>query len=478
MKNSFLFLFAYFLFFPSSFSQTENQFTQINNFINREQKNWNIPNVALAIVSKNDVLYQKEYGKNDKDNSQKTVSSNYLIGSVGKTFTALAIMQLVENGKIELDKPVKKYLNWFDFDSENREVLSKITVRNLLHQTSGFPKIAGFFVPISDTKTEIEKEYQNHLSSINIDKNAIGKEHIYCNLNYQFLGEIIQSVSKKSYSDYLKEHIFKPLEMQNTFATYQETQNANSSLQKGYQYFFGFPVAISYTYKDLTLLAGDISSNNEDMAKFLQFFLNEGTAKGKQIISKKSLKIMQTPFSNRYGMGFSIGDWNGLHSIRHTGLTRNYAAMINIFPNQNQAIVILTNTNSMFAVRNLVDGTSRILNNQEKIEYTPTEIYFHYLVGLILLFSVFNFGRRIYAWKKIGFTIHFSKHPKLIAILSLGLAFSLIWVFLIPVFANIPLSALLKLQPDMGYTILLSAVLGSFSAIVNYFIKSSYRAGR
>ena len=118
MKTSFLVLLIYFIFSTSSFSQTENHFTQIDNFINQQQNDWNIPNVALAIVSKDKVLYQKEYAKEDKNDSQKTVSSNYLIGSVGKTFTALAIMQLVENGKIVLDNPVKNYLTWFDFDSK------------------------------------------------------------------------------------------------------------------------------------------------------------------------------------------------------------------------------------------------------------------------------------------------------------------------------------------------------------------------
>ncbi len=470
MKTSFLVLLIYFIFSTSSFSQTENHFTQIDNFINRQQNDWNIPNVALAIVSKDKVLYQKEYAKEDKNDSQKTVSSNYLIGSVGKTFTALAIMQLVENGKIVLDNPVKNYLTWFDFDSKNKAILSKITVRNLLNQTSGFAKIDGFFVPISDTKTEIEKEYQNHLSSLNINENAIGKEHIYCSFNYQILGEIIKSVTQKSYSEYLKENIFEPLKMKNTFATYEETQEY--TLQKGYQYIFGFPVAFSYKYKNIGILAGDIASNTEDMGKFLQLFLNEGIVNEKQIISKKSLETMQTPFSNRYGMGFSIGDCNGLHSIRHTGLTRNYAAMINIFPNENQAIVILTNTNSMYAARNLVDGTSRILNNQKKVDYLPYEIYFHYLVGLILFSSVFNLGRRIYSWKKIGFSIYFSKSPQLIAALSLSLFFSQIWFFVIPHFANIPFSAMLKLQPDMGYTILLTAILGILNSIIKYFIKS------
>lgn len=471
MKTSLLFLFSYLFLLNSSFSQTKNELVQIDNFINEQQQNWNIPNVALAIVSKDSILYQKEYAR---DASHKTISDNYLIGSVGKTFTALAIMQLVENNKMELDKPVKTYLEWFDFDSKNRKILSKITVRHLLNQTSGFPKIAGFFVPTADHTDEIIKEYQNHLASISIGENAIGKEHMYCNFNYQLLGEIIQTVSQKSYSNYLKEAIFEPLEMKNTFATYSETQNIVT--QKGYQYIFGVPFSVSCSYKDIAVLAGDISSNNEDMAKFLQLFLNEGKAGGKQIISKKSLELMQTPFSNRYGMGFSIGDWNGLHSIRHTGLTRNYAAMINIFPAQNQAIVILTNTNSMYAARNLVDGTSRILNHQEKIEYPPNEIYFHYLVGFFLLFSIFNFVRRFFSWKKIGFSFSFSKKIKWIVSLVLGLVFSLIWIFVIPIFANLPILAMLKLMPDMGYTILIGAVLGSLTTLMNYFIKS-YKFG-
>lgn len=100
---------------------------------------WHIPNISIAITNKDSILYIKEFGE-DKS------KGNYLIGSVSKPFTAIALMQLVEQGKINLDDLVKKHLIWFE--TNNKNISDKITVRHLLNQTSGLPKKAGFLCNI------------------------------------------------------------------------------------------------------------------------------------------------------------------------------------------------------------------------------------------------------------------------------------------------------------------------------------------
>ena len=93
----------------------------------------------------------------------------------------------------------------------------------------------------------------------------------------------------------------------------------------------GYPIKRSFKYNNNGISAGDIASNAEDMAKFLQVLLKEGQTDKDSLFSKSTLKLMQTPFSNRYGMGFSIGDWNGLHSIRHTGLTKTTQVLLTCY---------------------------------------------------------------------------------------------------------------------------------------------------
>ena len=451
----------FFLFTTSKLS-AQSQFKEIDTFLEQQLKTWHIPNISIAITSSDSVLYIKEFGK---DSSK----GNYLIGSVSKTFTAIAVMQLVEQGKINLDDPVKNHLIWFE--TNNKKVSEKITIRHLLNQTSGLPKNAGFFTPQSSNQAKIEVDYKNYLSSMNADERVLGKQHIYCNLNYQLLGQIIQKASGLKYADYVNRFIFKPCDMNNTFASYQQTQNFG--IKNGYQYLFGFPIKRDFKYNDNGIAAGDIASNAEDLSRFLQVLLKNGQTSKGRLLDSNSINLMQTPISNRYGMGFSIGDWNGLHSVRHSGLTRNYSSAINILPNQNFGIVILTNINSFYAVHNLMDGVIVRLNKQEKVEYIPYELYFRYGLLALFIWSFIEFVMRLNKWRKQNFALNYSKNKKIIfkALINILLAFS--WFFAIPYFAEIPLKGMLVLQPDLGYALLIGVIVGVLSSCVQYLLKSN-----
>ncbi len=447
--------------FPVYNLLAQESFKKIDVFLEKQMQTWHIPNISIAITNKDSILYIKEFG-NDRS------KGNYLIGSISKPFTAIATMQLVEQGKINLDDYVNKHLTWFE--TNNKNISNKITIRHLLNQTSGLPKKAGFFTPQSQNQEEIERAYKNYLLSLNADEMAIGKEHIYCNLNYQLLGQIIQKASGLKYAAYVNKFIFNPCGMKNTFATYQETQNFG--LKNGYQYLFGYPIQRSFEYNDNGIAAGDIASNTEDLSKLLQILLKNGQIDKDSLLAKNTLKQMQTPFSNRYGMGFSIGDWNGLHSIRHSGLTRNFSGAINILPNQNYGIVILTNINSFYAVRNLMDGVIIRLNKQEEITYIPYEIYFRYGILVLFLWNFIEFLLRLNKWRKQKFIFNYSKNKKDIFWLFVGIVVAFSWLFIVPYFAELPLLALPKLQPDLGYTLFLGVIIGTLSTCVQYFVKS------
>lgn len=382
-------------------------------------------------------------------------------------------MQLVEQGKISLDDFVKKHLPWFE--TSNKNISDKITIRHLLNQTSGLPKKAGFFTPQSQNQSEIESAYKNHLLSLSVDEIAIGKLHVYCNLNYQLLGQIIQKASGLKYADYVNKYIFIPCGMKTTFATYQETQSFG--LKNGYQYLFGYPIKRSFKYNDNGIAAGDIASNTEDLSKFLQVLLKNGQIDKDSLLAKTTLKQMQIPFSNRYGMGFSIGDWNGLHSIRHSGLTRNYSSAINILPNQNYAIVILTNINSFYAVRNLMDGVIIRLNKQERIAYIPYEIYFRYGILALFFWSFIELLWRLNKWQKQKFVFKYSKVKKDIFRLFISVLVAFSWLFIVPYFAELPLLPIAILQPDLGYVLFIGVIIGTLSGFVQYFIKSNMNEG-
>lgn len=443
---------------PIQETHAQNKWQEMGEFIESEMEKWHVPNVSIGIVNKDSVLFQREFGG-------KEANENYLIGSVSKPFTALAIMQLYEQGALDIDQTVNHYLPWFNIGDES--LSGKITVRHLLNQTGGLPKSAGFFIP----KNNVKYEYSRYLRSLEIDKEAIGKTHIYCNLNYQILGELIQEISGLSYNQYLKKNIFGPVGMENSYASYEET--IQTGLKSGYQYLFGYPTKRSFFYSDAGIASGDIASNVTDMNKFLMTMLNAGISERDTIISSDILKEMHIPVSNRYGMGFSIGDWNGLHSIRHSGLSKNYSSAINILPDKNYAIVILTNINSFHFVSRLMDGVIRRLNDQEIAHYSPFELYFRYVVLALLIWGAIDLVRKVVKWKEQQFQMSFSRNYKKVIKLLLSSSIALLWLFVVPRLADLPLSRILLFQPDLGYGLIACVFLSVTSAAIKYLVVSN-----
>ncbi len=440
----------------------QEKLSGITTFVEQEMSRWNIPNLSMAIVDDDGILMQCNFGREHPN-------SNFLIGSVAKTFTALSVIQLYEKGALDIDRPVVEYLPWFQLRTPN--LTNRITVRHLLNQTSGLPKKAGFFLPETEVQAELEQQYKHYLQSLEVKEAAIGKEHIYCNLNYQILGELIREVSGVPYGAYVRQNLFEPLGMDNSYANFEQATEAG--LIPGYQYFFGFPVQKSFFYNNNILGAGDITSNVEDMSKLLIALLNRGVLDQDTIVSAERLQMMQAPVSNRYGMGFSIGPWNGLHSIRHSGLSKNYSSAINILPEKNYGIVILTNVNSFYAVRKLMDGVIRRLNNQERTSYTPYEMYFRYLILVLMIWSFVDVIRKVMQWHHQHYQVTFSRTPKIIFAFVFNAVMSAAWLVVVPYFMKVPLLAIPVLQPDLGYSLFIGVFLGVGSAVIKYFLKSN-----
>jgi CubicO group peptidase (beta-lactamase class C family) len=347
MKTMFMVL----VFWISQFSAFgQAQFNLIENILRQEAEAWSIPNVAIGITTGEGIVFECEVGADSS-------SGNYLVGSVSKTFTTLAVMRLVQARRVNLDAPVRTYLPWFE--TADREASGKITVRHLLNQTGGLPKRAGLFTPSAIVQPDIEAQYRAYLQKLDLVSQP-GQRHEYCNLNYQLLEQLIRKVSGQSYETYVEKHLFQPLQMEHSYASYGKAKS--HGWKNGYQYWFGFPAKAQFEYGNNALAAGDIASNITDMCRLLQALLRQGKLEdGDSLISVALLKQMQTPLPGRYGMGFSIGPWNDLHSIRHTGLSRNYSCIINLLPEKGYGIVILTNCNSMYAMRYLMDEVMRRL---------------------------------------------------------------------------------------------------------------------
>src|SRR5688572_17020664 len=224
---------------PSLAQSMPANFDAVDEYISTKMKELGIPGAALVIVEGDQIVHLKAFGVADASGRPVTPQSPFFTGSTGKSFTALAIMQLVEAGKIKLDEPVQTYLPWFRV--ADADASKTITVRQLLNMNSGIPQAIGqeqiANLDLSDLAIE-----NNVRALANVDLSAAPSERYeYSNANYITLGMIIQAVSGESYEDYIAEHIFKPLDMQNSFTSKSEAQK--NGLVVGYQQWFGIPIA-------------------------------------------------------------------------------------------------------------------------------------------------------------------------------------------------------------------------------------------
>src|SRR6266487_539907 len=183
-------------------------FDSVDTYIRTRMKELGIPGAALVIVQGDHIVHLKAFGVADASGRPVTPQTPFFTGSTGKSFTALAIMQLVEAGKVNLDTPVQTYLPWFRV--ADAEASKRITVRQLLNQVSGLPNSIGEKQvanrDLSDSAIE-----NNVRALANIELSAAPGEHYdYSNANYVTLGMIIQAVSGQSYETYIQEHIFQP----------------------------------------------------------------------------------------------------------------------------------------------------------------------------------------------------------------------------------------------------------------------------
>ncbi|MDR0952440.1 MAG: beta-lactamase family protein [Oscillospiraceae bacterium] len=305
----------------------ETSSEELEQFIQTEFAKTHIPGMSVAIVDAGSTMFTGAYG------DVRDTRTSFILGSISKSFTAAAIMQLVEQGKVDLDSPFVTYLP----EEENAD--GKTTVKQLLNHTSG---IRTYATP------------QNYKTS------AIVAPYVYSNTGYGLLGKIVERVSGMEYGSYIKEHIFEPLSMTRTFVSLQEAKAAGL-LADGYRNYFGFMVKQDAPYPDgeidqwLNLPAGYIISCAEDMGKYLQMYLNQG----KGILTPESINTMtsgQVDFMDtyQYGMGWMMDTRAGEMMLFHGGNVENYTTYMHILPERGIAIVVLTNACDLFIANNMV----------------------------------------------------------------------------------------------------------------------------
>lgn len=323
----------------------------VDEYITARMSAAHIPGVSVAIVRGDHAVYLKGYGRADPSGRPVTPRTPFIIGSVSKTFTALAVMQLVESGKVDLDAPVQRYLPWFRV--ADPQASARITVRNLFNHTSGLPQVTQTFLWTDQDGGVLERSVR-YLKTVEPAR-PIGSFG-YSNANYQIMGAIVQAVSGESFETYVQQHIFDPLRMQASFTSQRQAQQ--HGMATGYRWWFGFPVPATLPFIRAELPAGFLISSAQDMAHYLIAQMNGGRYRGHSILSPQGIAFMRTPAAGvPYGNGWELTSLNGRTVVNQDGATANFQTSIFFDPKARVGVFVAAN------VMNALDGLSSPLGS-------------------------------------------------------------------------------------------------------------------
>jgi CubicO group peptidase (beta-lactamase class C family) len=370
---------AYFVSRPRSKRPAANgadtgaRFAEIERFVRDEMAAQRVPGLALGIVEGDRIIYVRGFGTADDSGNDLTPQTPFIIGSVSKSLTALAVMQLVEANKIELDAGVQRYLPWFRVT--DKQASAEITVRDLLNHTSGLPTKTGrSFEGDSFTSDTALEQAVRKLQSAALTA-PVGSKYQYSTVNYSVLGLIVQTVAGQPYERYVQTRIFDPLQMRNSYTSQAAAES--QGLATGHNYWFGRPRAADLPYNRGLLPAGYLTSSAEDMTHYLISQLNGGRYDGASVLSPKGIDELHRPevrtpeADTSYGMGWFIGPVNDIPAIHHQGETFNYQANVVLVPSSRRGVVVLMNAENSLdlftygRIGTIADGVTSLLEGRE-----------------------------------------------------------------------------------------------------------------
>jgi CubicO group peptidase (beta-lactamase class C family) len=314
-------------------------------FLEQQRRSLSLPGLAVAVVANGQIVYQRSLGDAGPGRPM-TLQTPLILGSLSKSFTALAIMRLVEQGKLDLGAPIKRYVPWIRFADAG--ATSRITVRHLLTHTSGISRHAGRVLLGGRGDKTIEQSVRD-LRTLKLSR-PVGTAFQYSNTNYQILGLVIEMVSGQPFNEYLQQHIFAPLGMEHSAVSEQEA--LRRGLATGYRWWFGIPRPFDAPYLPDALPAAFIAASVSDMARYALALLHGGALAGGEVLSPKGVAdllraaVVTPTAGSSYALGWRVETLGGVSVVRHGGEVSNFLAEMVLLPEQHAGVIVLMNCNN------------------------------------------------------------------------------------------------------------------------------------
>jgi len=311
-----------------------------------------VPGAAIAVVKDNEVILAKGYGFRDVENKLPMTADTILaIGSSSKAFTAFTLGTLVDQGKVEWDKPVRNYIPWFRlYDAQAGE---RLTPRDLVTHRSGLPRHDLVWY---NNRTATREQLVRSLAYLPPTADLREKWQ-YNNMMFLTAGYLVETLTGKSWEDSVRALVFEPLGMSRSNFSVLDSQKdkdfalpydeRDSKIQK-------------IPFRDITLIgpAGSINSTVNEMSRWAMVHINAGKYGDTQVIGANTLADLHTPYmttggvSTRpditapdYALGWMVDNYRGHGRVHHGGNIDGFSAMVSFLPADGLGFVILTNKN-------------------------------------------------------------------------------------------------------------------------------------
>lgn len=435
----------------------------IEDFIDTAMPASGVPGLAYAVVADGEITSAGARGVlRSGGDGAVTPDTPFVAGSISKSITALAVMQLVEAGKIDLDAEVSQYLDGFA-----GKPAGAVTIRQLLSHTSGLSTLQGNSSHADNAGgTDELARLVDGLADVT-PAYAPGERWEYSNTNYQILGRVIEVVSGQEYQTYVATSILEPVGMQDSLVADGEV---HESMATGHRPWFGTKRPLPENTTDrATAPQGGIIASANDLARYMQMMMNGQddvlSAEGKALMMRPA-----SPASPSYGLGWFIDSGN--RTVWHSGASPGVDTLATMIPTQNKAVVVLVNGGSGLGFGETAHLSNGITALALGLDYDGEgsrlwqKVLFICLVALPIVYLL----AMIWAWRhrpairaksESGISGRFSLWFPLLTTIAAAWAI----FFLVPKVGGAPIGTIRLFAPDFGWALIATAVTGVLWAV-------------
>lgn len=350
-------------------ARQDSPFESIDAYVQEQMAALDIPGAAVAVVRDGEIVHLKGYGVANDAGEPVTPQTPFLLASLSKSMTAVAVMQLVEQGRVELDAPIQQYLPWFMPDTP-------ITVRQLLNQTSGLDETAGYARDLEPDGPDVLQQSIRRLATAGLNRPP-GEAFEYSNNNYDVLGLLIERVSGQSYAGYMAANVLQPLAMAHGHTSLESARA--DGLSAAYYPFFGRETDFTFwmPYSRATQPSAGLIAGAEDMAHYLMMHLDDGRYGAAQLLSAESVAALHAPAAEinpdlAYAMGWVAwpfediaGNGDPPTGLSHGGDWLGVNNMMLLVPERELGVVVLMNRSGDEAQDNVIFTVAQLALGQE-----------------------------------------------------------------------------------------------------------------